>query len=112
MSLLAPQPAEKGAHQEFRIEAVGLRAPVFARHRDARGMDDISFDIAFPKPAREPEAVATSLIGNHDALDLTPGLAGFIAPTMQKLEQPFLLGIKLLQGMAFNPGNQRRYEPL
>src|SRR5579864_2000677 len=86
MALLAPQPAEKGAHQEFRIEAIGLRAPVFARHRDARGVDDINFDIAFPKPAREPEAVATGLIGNHDALDLTPSLAGFIAPTMQKPE--------------------------
>jgi hypothetical protein len=36
MALLAPQPAEKGAHQEFRIEAIGLRTPVFARHRDAR----------------------------------------------------------------------------
>jgi hypothetical protein len=30
MALLAPQPAEKGANQEFRIEAIGLRAPVFA----------------------------------------------------------------------------------
>jgi hypothetical protein len=38
----AAQPAENGAHQEFRIEAIGLRASVFARHRDAGGMDDIS----------------------------------------------------------------------
>src|SRR5215469_7187696 len=75
-------------------------------------MNDVSFDIACPQPARKPEAVATSLIGNHDALDLTPSLGGFIAPTMQKPQQPFLVGIKLLQGVAFNPGNQRRYEPL
>src|SRR5215469_8988221 len=75
-------------------------------------MDDMNFDIACPQPARKPEAVATSLIGNHDALDLTPSLGGFMAPTMQKLEQPFLVGIKLLQGVAFNPRNQRRYQPL
>jgi hypothetical protein len=46
MPSLAAQPSEKGPHQEFRIEAIGLRAPVFARHRNARGMDDVSLDIA------------------------------------------------------------------
>src|SRR5882724_11898042 len=30
MPSLAAQPSEKGPHQEFRIEAIGLRAPVFA----------------------------------------------------------------------------------
>jgi hypothetical protein len=35
MARLAAQPAEKGAHQKLRIEAIGLRAPVFARHRNA-----------------------------------------------------------------------------
>jgi len=30
MALLAAQPAEKDAHQKFRIETIGLRAPVFA----------------------------------------------------------------------------------
>src|SRR6266566_4624241 len=52
MALLAAQPAEKGAHQEFRIEAIGLRAPMFARYRDACGMDNINFDIPCSKPAR------------------------------------------------------------
>jgi hypothetical protein len=46
MPSLAAQPSEKGPHQEFRIEAIGLRAPVLARHRNARGMDDVSLDIA------------------------------------------------------------------
>ena len=31
------EPADKGAHQEFGVEAIGLRTPVFARHRNARG---------------------------------------------------------------------------
>src|ERR1700761_4190795 len=57
MALLAAQPAEKDAHQKFRIETIGLRAPVFARHRDAGRMDDIGLNIARPQPAREPEPV-------------------------------------------------------
>jgi hypothetical protein len=75
MPLLAAQLAEKSAHQEFRIEAIGLRTPVFARHRNAHGMDDISFDIACPQPARQPEVVAAGLISNHKALGLAPNLA-------------------------------------
>ena len=57
------------------IEAIGLRAPMFARYRDARGMDDISLNITRPQPARKPEAVAASLISDDNALDLasSPG---------------------------------------
>src|SRR5262245_35447792 len=68
MAPLAAQPAEKGTRQQFGVEAISLRAPVFARHCDARGMDDISLDIACPQPARQPEAVASGLISNDDAL--------------------------------------------
>jgi hypothetical protein len=52
MALFAPQPAEKNAHQKFRIETIGLCAPVFARHRDAGRMDDVGLNIARPQPAR------------------------------------------------------------
>src|SRR6202022_1639513 len=85
MALLAAQPAEKDAHQKFRIETIGLRAPVFARHRDAGRMDDVNLDIARPQPAREPKAVAASLKGDDDTLDVAPSLAGFVAPTMQEV---------------------------
>src|SRR6516165_3509983 len=85
MALLAAQPAEKGAHQQFRVEAIGLRPPMFARHRDARGVDHVSLDIAGLQPARQPEAIASRLVSDDDALDLTPGLASFVAPTMQEL---------------------------
>src|SRR6516225_10652953 len=94
------------------IEAIGLRAPMFARYRDARGMDDISLNITRPQPARKPEAVAASLISDDNALDLAPSLAGFIAPTMQELEQPLLLGVKFFERMAFNAGNKSCDEPL
>jgi hypothetical protein len=31
---------------------------------------------------RKPEAIASGLISDHDALDLAPGLTGFVAPAM------------------------------
>ena len=43
---------------------------------------------------------------------LRPSLAGFAAPTMQELQQHFLLGIELLKRLAFDAGNQRRNQPL
>src|SRR5246500_4990867 len=45
MALLSAQPTEKHPHQKFRIETISLRAPVFARHRDAGGMDDVGLNI-------------------------------------------------------------------
>src|SRR5207244_11271605 len=58
MALLPPQPPEKGAHQQLRAEAIGLGTPVLTRTRDARGMDDIGFELARPQPPRQPAAVA------------------------------------------------------
>src|SRR6202022_1954165 len=112
IALLAAQPAEKDAPQKFRIETIGLGAPVFARHRDAGRMDDVGLNIARPQPARQPEAVAASLKGDDDTLDVAPSLAGFAAPTMQKLQQHFLVGIELLKRLAFDAGNERRNQPL
>src|SRR6185437_1007744 len=89
---------------KFRIETIGLRAPVFARHRDAGRMDDIGLNIARPQPAREPEPVAASLKGDDNTLDVAPSLAGFAAPTMQEFQQRFLLGIELLKGWRSTPG--------
>ncbi len=100
MAFLAAQPAEKGAHQQLRVEAIGLGAPVFARHRNACGMDDVSLNIAGPQPARQPEAVAACLIGNGDQLDRVPGLAGFGAPPLQQLQQRGRIGLELLQRLA------------
>src|ERR1700758_2698182 len=91
MALFATQPAEKDAHQKFRIETIGLCTPVVARHRNAGGMDDVGLNIARPQPAREPEPVAASLIGGDDTPDIAPSLASFAAPTMQELQQRFLV---------------------
>src|SRR5262249_31398992 len=87
MAPLAAQPAEKGTRQQFCVEAISLRARVSARHCDARGMYDKSPDTASPQPARHQEAAAPALIRNDEALDPPPRLAGFVAPTMQELQQ-------------------------
>jgi hypothetical protein len=42
---------------------------MFARHRDARGMNNVILNTARPKPARQPEAIASGLISDNDALD-------------------------------------------
>src|SRR5262245_17881336 len=85
---------------------------MFTRYRDTRGVNDISFDIARAQPARQPKAVTTRLVSNDDALNRATSLASFIAPTMQNLEQPLLLGIELLKGMAFDARNKCCNEPL
>src|SRR3954468_1770554 len=44
VALLAPQPTEEGAHQQLRVQTIGLCPSVLARDSDARGMDDIGLD--------------------------------------------------------------------
>jgi hypothetical protein len=112
MALLAAQPAEKSAQQQFRVEAVSLCASMFARHRDARGVNDVSLNTACPQPTRQPEAITSGLISDNDALDLAPGLTGFIAPTMQELQQRRLVGIEPLEGLALDARDNRCNEPL
>jgi|GEM_PF-5749317 len=41
---LAAQPAEEGAHQKLRVQAIGLRPPVLARYHNARGVDHMGLD--------------------------------------------------------------------
>ncbi len=52
MALLATQPAEKGAHQLFGVEPIGLGAAMLARHRNAGGVDGVSLDAVRPQKAR------------------------------------------------------------
>jgi hypothetical protein len=106
------EPAEKGAHQQFGVEAIGLRASVFARHSDARGMYNVSLNTAHLLPARQPEAIACGLISDNDALDLAPGLAGFVPPTMQELQQRRLIGSEPFERLALDAWNNPRNEPL
>ena len=66
---LAAQPAEKGAFEQLRVETVSLGAPMLARHRHTRCVNDVGLDAARLEPARQPEAVTASLEGDCNALD-------------------------------------------
>src|ERR1700736_3480683 len=58
-------------------------------------MDNVGLDTARPQPARQPEPVASGLVGDDKALDLATRLARFSAPTIQKLQQCFLVGLDI-----------------
>ena len=85
---------------------------MFARHCDARGVNDVSLNTACPQPTRQPEAITSGLISDNDALDLAPGLTGFIAPTMQELQQRRLVGIEPLERLTLDARDNRCNEPL
>jgi hypothetical protein len=112
LQLLATQPAEKRSHQQFRVDPIGLGAPVLAGHRNTRSMDDVGLDGARLQPARQPESVPSGLIGADDPPDRPPGLACFIAPALQLLQQSARIGIKLLQRLARDSRDHSRNEPL
>jgi hypothetical protein len=81
MSALAAQPAEKTAFQKLRVQSIGLRPAVFARHRDTRRMNDMGLDALRSEPARQPEAVVSSLERHGDACDPVTFLFGLCPPS-------------------------------
>src|SRR6516164_331699 len=105
------QPAEKSALKELGVESIGLCPSMFARYRNARWMDHIGFDLMGAQPARQPEAIAASLIGDGDPLDDVAGLIGFLPPTMQKLQQCILIGRELFQRLSFNSRHNTGDQP-
>ena len=106
---LTAQPAEEGTLEQLGIEAIRLGPPMLTRDRDARWVDHVGFDLMCAQPARQPEAIATGLIGDGDPLDRAPSLGCFLAPAMQKLQQSVLVGRELLQRLAFEfPARYRR----
>jgi hypothetical protein len=75
-------------------------------------MDNVSLNTAHLQPARQPEAIASGLISDNNALDLPPGLAGFVPPTMQELQQRRLIGSEPFERLALDAWNNPRNEPL
>ena len=67
---LAAQPAEKATLQKLRVEPIGLRPAVFARHRDTRCMNDVDLDGECGEALWQSEAVVSGLERDGDACDL------------------------------------------
>jgi hypothetical protein len=57
------------ALEKARVEPIGLRSAMFARHRNARCMNDVSFDAVRGDPTRQPEAVGSVLERDGDPCD-------------------------------------------
>jgi hypothetical protein len=57
MPALAAQPALENPQEHLGVETIG--PAVFARHRNARRMDEVGLDAADAQPARQPEPVAS-----------------------------------------------------
>ena len=108
---LAPQPAQEHAHQHRGIQPVGLCPAVFARHRDARGMDDVHLDAASLQPPGQPKSVASRLIGEDDPFDRLAHLHRLGPPALQQLVQIIGVRLKLLQGLTINARNHSSHQP-
>src|SRR6478735_12555926 len=84
---------------------------MFPRYGDTRGMDHMRLHPARPKPARQPEAVPTSLEGQCNPRDLAAGLDRLVAPEMQQAKQPFCTRLQLLARLALNAGKHAGNQP-
>src|SRR3954466_7368106 len=84
---------------------------MFPRYRDTRGMDYMRLHPAGPKPARQPEAVATGFEGQCNPRDLAAGLDCLVAPAMQQAKQPFWARLQLLARLTLNPGKHAGNQP-
>src|SRR3954449_11862596 len=84
---------------------------MFARYGDTRGMDHMRLHPARPQPARQPEAVPTSLEGQCNPRDLFTGPNRLIAPAMQQGKQPFCTRLQLLARLALNAGKHTGNQP-
>ena len=108
---LAAQPAENSAFEQLSVETIGLGAPVFARYRYARCMDDVGLDATRLEPARQPEAVTAGLEGDYNAFNSATSFLRFLPPPMQQLQQCALVYRKLLQRLALDARHDAGNEP-
>src|SRR6476620_10604753 len=108
---LAAQPAKKGAFEQLGIEPVSLGAPMRARHRYTRCVNDVGLDAARLEPARQPEAVPASLEGDRNALDPASCFLRFLSPSMQQLQQCALVDRELFQRLALDARHHTGNEP-
>src|SRR5258707_14234403 len=102
---LTAQPAQEYARQHCRIQTIRLRPPALAGHRNARRMDDMRLDPASNEPARQPEAVAASFIGQCNPPDRPASTHRLDAPPLDQSQQRCRIRLQLLQRLALDAGN-------
>src|SRR5215831_4001333 len=75
-------------------------------------MDDMRLDPSSNEPARQPEAVAASLIGQRDPADRPASTHRLVSPPLDQSQQCCRIRFQLLQRLAFNAGNSAAHQPL
>jgi len=74
-------------------------------------MDDMSLDPVRPQPARQPEAVASSVVGDNDALDRASAPHRLVPPALQQPQELRFVRIELLERLARDAWNQSGDQP-
>lgn len=72
----------------------------------------MSLDSSLLRPTRQPEAVASGLVGNRDPIDQLSRQLGFVTPAMQQLQQCLRISVEFLERPALKAWNNRCDEPL
>ena len=86
--ILSAQPTQEGPQQQLTIQTVGFCATMLPLHPDAGGMHHMRLNAIVPQPARQPEPVSASLVGNADPGDCTADLfLSLIAPAVHLRQQ-------------------------
>ncbi len=91
--------------------SIGLRPAVFARHGDARRMNDVGLNAPRGEPARQPEAVVSGLEGDGDTRDPVAFLLGLRPPAAQQLQQRMLIDREFLQRLTLNTRSNASDKP-
>ena len=81
------------------------------RHGDACRVDDVYLDAASLQPPRQPEPVTPRLIGEGHPSDGPVRLHRLRLPALQQPQQRIWIGLKFLQRLAVNIGNQSGNQP-
>src|SRR6516164_10729024 len=74
-------------------------------------MNDIRLDSASNQPARQPEAVAASLIGQRDPADRPASTHRLIPPPLDQSQQRCRIRFQFLQRPALDAGNNAAHQP-
>src|SRR5271167_2059301 len=74
-------------------------------------MDDMRLDPASNEPARQPEAVAASLIGQRDPADWPASTHRLVLPPLNQSQQYRRIRLQFLQRLALDAGNSAAHQP-
>jgi hypothetical protein len=74
-------------------------------------MDDMRLDPASNEPARQPEAVAASLIGQRDPADRPASTHRLVPPPLDQSQQCYRIWLQFLQRLTLDAGNSAAHQP-